>query len=339
MLENNNYTYSTYQRTTPIFQSHIIQPNKPENIFKPINTKIIYKSQPPSVLKQQAYYQNTLINVPENDSINLAQLNQNKQIEKNNQTDNNLNKSENNSHEIAIPETNKSQQINNDDIDKKEVVNNESNQNEKSQLVQSKSKEENKVNNNNINNSNISNINQNNNIPQNKSQDNIQINKTSQNLNDKLIISKKKSVENLQAQNDKSKLLEKKPSKNPQKKTIFQSKREPPIKKFSIDPHSSLMGKTIPKALPVYNLIKQGNGICKTEEQGIIFCAMTIYQEELKPLSNYTAKYLQTKLGGDWLVIVFPAGKPVDYNMTYISRNDYMYFTLDTTVFQVCRIR
>ena len=342
MFENNNYAYSTYQRTNPIFQSHIIQPNKPENIFQPINTKVIYKTQPPSVLKQQAYYQNTLINVPKNDTIIPVELNQNKQTEENNKTDNNLNKSENNSHENAIPETNNSHQINNNETDKKEITNIESNQNEKSQLDQSKSNdvnEINEVNDNNINKSNISNINQNNNTPQNKSQDNTQINKTSQNQNDKSNNSGNNTVKNLQNKNDKSILSENKPGKIPQKKTIFQSKQEPPVKKFMIDPNSSLMGKMIPKALPVYNLIKQGNGICKTEEQGIIFCAMTIYQEELKPLSNYTAKYLQTKLGGDWLVIVFPAGKPVDYNMTYISRNDYMYFTLDTTVFQVCRIR
>ena len=317
MLENNNYTYSAYQRTTPIFQSHIIQPNKPENIFQPINTKIVYKSQPPSFFKQQAYYQNTLINVPKNDSINSANLDQNKQIEGNNQTDINLRKSENKSHNIAIQETNSSQQISNDETDKKENVNIQSILTDKSQLAQSKSNEVN----NNADNSNTSNINQNNKSPLKNNQDKTQINKTSQNSNDKPNIS------------------EKKPVKNSQKKTIFQSKQELPIKKFAIDPNSSLMGKTIPKALPVYNLIKQGNGISKTEEQGIIFCAMTIYQEEFKPLSNYTAKYIQTKLGGDWLVIVFPEGKPIDYNLTYISRNDYMYFTLDTTVFQVCRIR
>ena len=98
------------------------------------------------------------------------------------------------------------------------------------------------------------------------------------------------------------------------------------------------MGK-IPKAMPVYNLIKQGKGITRTEEQGIVFCAMTIYQEEMKPLSRNTALYIQEKLGGDWLVIVYPEEKPIDFHLSYLTGNDFMYFTLDTTAYQVCRLR
>ena len=59
----------------------------------------------------------------------------------------------------------------------------------------------------------------------------------------------------------------------------------------------------------------------------------------MKPISNNTAKYIKFKLGGDWLVMVYPEGKPIDYHMTLISRNDFMYFTLDTTAYQVCRLR
>ena len=99
------------------------------------------------------------------------------------------------------------------------------------------------------------------------------------------------------------------------------------------------MGKQIQKAMPVYNLIKEGKGISRLEEQGIVFCAMTIYQEEMQPLSNNTARYIKTKLGGDWLVIIYPEGKPIDFCLTSVSRNDFMYFTLDTTAYQICRLR
>ena len=102
--------------------------------------------------------------------------------------------------------------------------------------------------------------------------------------------------------------------------------------------NKSLMGK-IPGVLPVYRLIKQGSGINPTEEQGIVFCAMKVYQEEILPLSNNTARFIQRKIGGDWLVIVYEQGKPVDFNMTCIEGIDYMYFTLDTMAFQVCRLR
>lgn len=100
----------------------------------------------------------------------------------------------------------------------------------------------------------------------------------------------------------------------------------------------SLMGE-VPGALPVYRLIRQGRGINPTEEQGIVFCAMKVFQEQIYPLSNNTAKFIQRKLGGDWLVIVYEQGKPIDFNMTCIEGDDYMYFILDTTAFQVCRLR
>ena len=128
-------------------------------------------------------------------------------------------------------------------------------------------------------------------------------------------------------------------SKIPLIKSIQTSQKKNSINIFEINRNTSLMGKKIDKALPVYNLIKEGKGISRFEEQGIVFCAMTIYQEEIRPLSNNTAKYIKTKLGGDWLVIIYPEKKPIDYHMTSVSRNDFMFFTLDTTAYQVCRLR
>lgn len=112
----------------------------------------------------------------------------------------------------------------------------------------------------------------------------------------------------------------------------------PNFNQQSVRPQKSLIGN-IPGALPVYRLIRQGEGINPTEEQGIVFCAMKVYQEEILPLSNYTAKYIQRKIGGDWLVIVYEEGKPVDFNMTCVEGNDYMYFLLDNMAYQVCRLR
>ena len=102
--------------------------------------------------------------------------------------------------------------------------------------------------------------------------------------------------------------------------------------------NKSLMGQ-IPGALPVYRLIRQGAGINPTEQQGIVFCAMKVFQEEIFPLSNNTAKFIQRKIGGDWLVIVYEEGKPIDFNMTCVEGVDYMYFTLDNIAYQVCRLR
>ena len=90
---------------------------------------------------------------------------------------------------------------------------------------------------------------------------------------------------------------------------------------------------------PVFKLLRQGAGISATEQQGIVKTAMEVYQAQRTPLSNNTANLIKKRLGGDWIVIVYAHGKPIDFNMTCVQGNDYMYFTLDSTAYQVCRLR
>ena len=90
---------------------------------------------------------------------------------------------------------------------------------------------------------------------------------------------------------------------------------------------------------PAFKLLRQGAGISPTEQQGIVSTAMLVYQHNITPISNNTASRIKKTLGGDWIVIVYPHGKPIDFNMTCVQGNDYMYFTLDNTAYQVCRLR
>jgi len=90
---------------------------------------------------------------------------------------------------------------------------------------------------------------------------------------------------------------------------------------------------------PNVNVIRRGSGITMNEQQNIINCAVSVYQQKLEPISNNTAKAIKRSLGGDWLVIVYPQGKPIDFNMTCVQGNDYLYFTVDSWAFQVCRLR
>ena len=90
---------------------------------------------------------------------------------------------------------------------------------------------------------------------------------------------------------------------------------------------------------PAVNVIRRGSGITMNEQQSIINCAINVYTQKLEPMSNKTAQAIKRTLGGDWLVIVYPQGKPIDFNMTCVQGNDYLYFTLDTWAFQVCRLR
>jgi hypothetical protein len=90
---------------------------------------------------------------------------------------------------------------------------------------------------------------------------------------------------------------------------------------------------------PVVKVLRRGQGITLNEQNGIIEAAKQIYVSKITPISNNTARAVKKKLGGDWIVIVYEQGKPIDFNMTCVQGNDYLYFTLDTIAFQVCRLR
>ena len=92
-------------------------------------------------------------------------------------------------------------------------------------------------------------------------------------------------------------------------------------------------------AEPVVKLLRRGSGISPNEQEGIISTAKYVLQQGLTPLSNNTASSIKKRLKGDWLVIVYPQEKPIDFNMTCVQGNDYMYFTLNEIAYQVCRLR
>ena len=88
-----------------------------------------------------------------------------------------------------------------------------------------------------------------------------------------------------------------------------------------------------------FKLIRRGSGITANEQNAIVSTAQNIIETGLLPLSNKTAQGVKKKLGGDWLVIVYPEGKPIDFNMTCVQGNDYLYFILNGNAFQVCRLK
>jgi len=101
----------------------------------------------------------------------------------------------------------------------------------------------------------------------------------------------------------------------------------------------SEMGGSITGRRPVFKLLRQGSGISPTEQKGIVSTAIEVIEKGLLPVSNNTASKIKKNLGGDWLVIYYPQGKAIDFNMTCVQGNDYMYFTLDNNAYQVCRLR
>ena len=102
---------------------------------------------------------------------------------------------------------------------------------------------------------------------------------------------------------------------------------------------STFAATTTTGAQPAFKLIRRGSGITANEQNSIVSVAMNVIQTGLQPVSNKTAQGVKKKLGGDWLVIFYPEGKPIDFNMTCVQGNDYLYFTLDSNAFQVCRLK
>ena len=90
---------------------------------------------------------------------------------------------------------------------------------------------------------------------------------------------------------------------------------------------------------PGFKLLRRGNGITQNEQNKIVSTAISVLNQGLLPVSNNTASAVKRELGGDWLVIYYPKDKAIDFNMTCVQGNDYLYFTLDDNAYQVCRLR
>ena len=81
-----------------------------------------------------------------------------------------------------------------------------------------------------------------------------------------------------------------------------------------------------------------GDYISLIEQQSIVSIAMEVYQKGITPISYNTAIRIKKRVGGDWIVVVYQQGKPIDFNFTNIQGKDFLYFTLDNMAYQVCRL-
>ena len=89
---------------------------------------------------------------------------------------------------------------------------------------------------------------------------------------------------------------------------------------------------------PVIDIIRKGSGITMDMQQKIINCAINSYQKKLKSMSYSLPDAIKQALGGDWIVLNYPKTKPLDFNITIVKGNCYLYFTVDSLAFQVMRI-
>ena len=90
---------------------------------------------------------------------------------------------------------------------------------------------------------------------------------------------------------------------------------------------------------PMYKQISVGAGINMVEYQRIVQSATQVYQMKQFPLSQHTANAVKMMLGGEWLCVCYPTTRAYDFTLTTVKGGDMMVFSLDNTLFQICRIR
>ena len=99
-----------------------------------------------------------------------------------------------------------------------------------------------------------------------------------------------------------------------------------------------MMGGGMMAPAPIYKQISVGMGIDMVEFNKIVQCATTVYQSRVSPISTHTANSIKAMLGGEWLVVCYPATKTYDFSLSTVKSGDFMAFSLDNTLFQVCRM-
>ena len=90
---------------------------------------------------------------------------------------------------------------------------------------------------------------------------------------------------------------------------------------------------------PVLREKARGYGIDPHEYTMITNCAMGVYQSGARPYSTHTANAIKQALGGDWVVVCYPEARAYDFAMTMVKGGDFMIFTLNNVLFQVCRLK
>lgn len=90
---------------------------------------------------------------------------------------------------------------------------------------------------------------------------------------------------------------------------------------------------------PVFKQYSVGSGIDNNEYNTIIKSCTQAYQAKMN-LSTNSATYIKKNIGGEWFVCCSPLGqKNFDFCISSVQGGDFMAFSLDNTLFEVCRLK
>ena len=90
---------------------------------------------------------------------------------------------------------------------------------------------------------------------------------------------------------------------------------------------------------PMFRQIAVGHGIDTNEFNRIVAAATNCYMMKSMPMSSAVTNAIKSLLGGEWVCVVSPSTKNYDFCCSVVKGGDFMSFSLDNTLFQICRLR
>ncbi len=100
------------------------------------------------------------------------------------------------------------------------------------------------------------------------------------------------------------------------------------------------MGAPMPYApQPVIREKARGYGIDPNEYARITQYCSGVYQQGARPYSTNSTDSIKQMLGGDWVVVYYPEQRANGFALTTVKGGDFMTFTVDNALFQVCRLK
>jgi hypothetical protein len=91
---------------------------------------------------------------------------------------------------------------------------------------------------------------------------------------------------------------------------------------------------------PQFKQYAVGSGIDNNEYQAITKGCTQAYINKANPLSTNSATFIKQSIGGEWFVCCSPLGnKNFDFCLSSVSGGDFMSFSLDNVLFEVCRLK
>lgn len=91
---------------------------------------------------------------------------------------------------------------------------------------------------------------------------------------------------------------------------------------------------------PVFKQYAVGSGIDNNEFNNITKACTQAYTQKSNPLSTNASSLIKQYLGGEWFVCCSPLGnKNFDFCISSVTGGDFLSFSLDNVLFEVCRLK